>query len=46
MTDATQSHEQVPLMEGELESVKATAAHLKAAGIAHDIEMTGGAPGS
>ena len=46
MTDATQSHEQVPLMEGELESVKATAAQLKAAGIAHDIEMTGGAPGS
>ena len=46
MTDATQSHEQVPLMEGELESVKATAAQLKAAGIAHVIEMTGVAPGS
>ena len=46
MTDVTQSHEQVLLMEGGLESVKATAAQLKAAGIAHDIEMTGGAPGS
>ena len=45
MDDVTQSHEQVPLMEGGLESVKATAAQLKAAGIAHDIEMTGGAPG-
>ncbi len=46
LVDGTQSHDQVPLMEGELESVKATAAQLKAAGIAHDIEMTGGAPGS
>ena len=44
--DGTQSQQQVPLMEGGLESVKATAAELKVAGIAHDIEMTGGAPGS
>ena len=46
MADVTQSNERVPLMEGGLESVKATAAQLKAAGIEHEIEMTGGAPGS
>ena len=44
--DGKQSREQVPLLEGGLESVKATAAQLKAAGIAYDVEMTGGAPGS
>ena len=46
MTEQPQSDERVALMEGGLGAVKATAAQLKAAGIEHDIEMTGGAPGS